>query len=101
MNIISNTTYLIDSANEDIWLFWVKETFIPFINQTNLCESVKLYKMDKIEEEHDNTYAMQLEFRSSAKMKSFNDSYKKQFDTLMLKRFGNSFTAFRTTLHEC
>lgn len=100
MNVISNTSYIIDPSIEDVWLFWIKETYIPLVKQTDLCEVVRLFKLQKIEEDHDNTFAIQIDFLNDTKLHLYNNKYKSQFDSLMLKRFGNTVTAFRTILHE-
>lgn len=91
---------MIDTSQESVWLFWMKETFMPLIEQTGLTLNCRLFCLQKLEEDHDNTFALQIEFASMVKMEQYNDLYKVKFDTLMIKRFGTAFTAFRTVLHE-
>lgn len=98
--ILQNTTYLVNQDLENIWIFWMKETFIPLIKDTGLTSLIRLYKLQKIEPDHDTTYALHVEFNNDEKSNIYNTKYKSQFDNLMIKRFGNGFTAFRTTLDE-
>jgi len=98
--ILLNTTYVVDSATEKMWLFWMRETLLPLIEETGMCSNVRFYHLQKIQPDADETYALQLEFKSNERVVKYSERFNPSFDALMIKRFGSTVTAFRTMLDE-
>ncbi|MBK8807053.1 MAG: DUF4286 family protein [Bacteroidales bacterium] len=95
--ILLNNTYSIEKTIEKEWVAWMKEKFIPIINDTGLCNCL-LLKVEQIYDEGGVSFALQYSFNSKTQMEYFKDKFESKLNLLHNAKFRNKFELFVTVL---
>lgn len=87
--IVYNTTYHVDEADEELFLNWIHEYFIPEVNKDGTLKNPRVLKVlghhhDDDEDGHCMSYAVQLEAEDTATLHRW---YQKQGVTLNRELF--------------
>ena len=73
--LIYNTTYHVDIAEEDNFLIWVKEVFIPEVIQQEVLQNPRICKILSHSQPDQVNYALQWEVESAALLHKWHLEY--------------------------
>jgi hypothetical protein len=94
---VYNTTIKVDPSIERDWLTWQKEEYIPQMMATSLFSEFKFYKLLEQDEEG-VIYVLQFFCNTAAQLEKFFEQYGSIMSQKAIKKWGDQFIAFRTTM---
>lgn len=98
MNIVYNVTVKIDSAINDDWLSWMKETHIPDVMMTGKFISWRIKKILGDEDPNGITYAVQYIAPNMDAFLDYNQHYAQALQAEHKERYEGKYVAFRTLM---
>ena len=96
--LIYNTTYHVDIAEEDNFLIWVKEVFIPEVIKQNVLQTPRLCKILSHSEPGQVNYALQWEVESAAVLHKWHMEYGDYAKEEVTKIFKEKVLSFDTLM---
>ncbi|MBS1738100.1 MAG: DUF4286 family protein [Bacteroidetes bacterium] len=80
------------------WIEWQKNIFIPSLLDTGLAKNYQFYKLLEHDDDEGSLYVLQFHFTYHQDLRVFEDQYEKFFLPLEIKKWGDQFISFKTTL---
>lgn len=96
---IYNVTVNISEEAHREWLRWMKDIHIPDVMKTGCFVSSRMLKVLYVNDEG-HTYSVQYMFREMPDMENYSRNFAPELQAEHKKKFGESYTAFRTILEE-
>lgn len=96
--LIYNTTYQIDEDQEDNFLIWIKEFYLPEVEKAGILHAPRLLRVLSHREEGSNSYSLQFEVESSAVLHRWHIEQGMKLNEELVKTFQNKVVGFPTLM---
>lgn len=95
--LIYNTTYHVEEDTHDHFLIWLKESYIPDVEKTNVLRNPRLCKLLS---HHDEgfSYSLQWEVENSAVLHRWHTEHGVRMNSELLKIFKDKVIGFPTLM---
>jgi Domain of unknown function (DUF4286) len=95
-----NVTVGIDKAIEEEWIEWVKEVYIPAVNETGFFTNAKLYRVVTHDDENSVSYSLQFFADKIENVVQYLDEHKTTIIEAHRLKFKDKHVIFNTLLEE-
>ena len=99
MRVIQNTSFIIGPSFEKEWFRFMKEEYIPVIEQLDLCEDI-IFTRVSIDQPEGKTYSLQLVFPNQTALDRYASIYMEKTDAILIKKFSGKYLCFNSILSE-
>ncbi|MBE6334008.1 MAG: DUF4286 family protein [Bacteroidales bacterium] len=99
MRVIQNTSFIIGPSFEKEWFRFIKEEYIPLIDQLDLCEDI-IFTRVSIDQPEGKTYSLQLVFPNQTALDRYAAIYMDGIDATLIKKFSGKYLCFNSILRE-
>ncbi len=99
MRFIYNTTFSLDENIAEEFIQVIREDYITYLQDTNLCSDI-LFTRVMVREEEGLSLSLQLIFPSAMEYTNFIEIYKDKLLYILINAFGENLLYFSTTLEE-
>ena len=96
--LIYNTTYQVDEEQEDNFLIWIKEFYLPEVEKNGLLRAPRLVRVLSHREEGSTCYSLQFEVESSAILHRWHMGQGVRLNEELLKIFKDEVVGFPTLM---
>lgn len=96
--LIYNTTYQVEEGQEDNFLIWIKEFYLPEVEKNGLLRAPRLVRVLSHREEGSACYSLQFEVESSAILHRWHMGQGVRLNEELLKIFKNKVVGFPTLM---
>lgn len=98
--IIYNTTFHLEDNIEELWLKWMKETYIPLLLDTSLFTKHLFCKVLVDESMGGKTYSLQLFVRDMNTYNQYDNEYANKAQAVLKSKWRNQILTFSTLLEQ-
>ena len=98
--VLYNVTVGIDTAIENEWLAWMKESHIPAVMETGMFAEYKIFKVLNQEDEQSTSYSVQYFAESVDRVVEYLDNHASPLVQAHQQKFKDRHVAFRTLLQQ-
>jgi len=98
--IIYNTTFHLEDNIEELWLKWMKETYIPLLLDTSLFTKQLFCKVLVDESMGGKTYSLQLFVRDMNTYNQYDNEYANKAKAVLKSKWRNQVLTFSTLLEQ-
>lgn len=99
MRIIYNTSFIVNSEIEEIWITFIRLHYLTVLRENSLCEDVIFTKVS-IDQPEGKTYSIQIVFQSEAQKNLFMEQWLPDIEDKLIAKFRNSYLCFSSVLTE-
>lgn len=99
MRIIHNTSFIINETIEKEWIAFIREYYLPVLNQNQLCDDIIFTKVS-IDQPEGKTYSIQLVFHSEEQQNDFMMNWLPRIEDEILRQYANQYVCFSSVLTE-
>lgn len=99
MRVIQNTSFIIGPSFEKEWFRFMKEEYIPVIEQLDLCEDI-IFTRVSIDQPEGKTYSLQLVFPNQTALDRYASIYMEKTDAILINKFSGKYLCFNSILSE-
>ncbi|WP_294634286.1 DUF4286 family protein [uncultured Bacteroides sp.] len=96
--LIYNTTYQVEEEQEDNFLIWIKEFYLPEVEKNGLLRAPRLVRVLSHREEGSTCYSLQFEVESSAILHRWHMGQGVRLNEELLKIFKDKVVGFPTLM---
>ncbi|WP_298130265.1 DUF4286 family protein [uncultured Bacteroides sp.] len=96
--LIYNTTYQVEEEQEDNFLIWIKEFYLPEVEKNGLLRAPRLVRVLSHREEGSTCYSLQFEVESSAILHRWHMGQGVRLNEELLKIFKDEVVGFPTLM---
>ena len=96
--LIYNTTYQVEEEQEDNFLIWIKEFYLPEVEKNGLLRAPRLVRVLSHREEGSTCYSLQFEAESSAILHRWHMGQGVRLNEELLKIFKDKVVGFPTLM---
>ncbi len=96
--LIYNTTYQVEEEQEDNFLIWIKEFYLPEVEKNGLLRAPRLVRVLSHREEGSTCYSLQFEVESSAILHRWHMGQGVRLNEELLKIFEDKVVGFPTLM---
>lgn len=96
--LIYNTTYQVEEEQEDNFLIWIKEFYLPEVEKNGLLRAPRLVRVLSHREEGSTCYSLQFEVESSAILHRWHMGQGVRLSEELLKIFKDKVVGFPTLM---
>lgn len=95
---IINTTFSVAKNENEAWVKWVKDEFIPFVESSGIGKSYLLTRVLMQNADDDFTYSLQINITDPQKSVLYDSLCQVTLEKQLAERFPNSVYFFKTVL---
>ncbi|WP_297973125.1 DUF4286 family protein [uncultured Bacteroides sp.] len=96
--LIYNTTYQVEEEQEDNFLIWIKEFYLPEVEKNGLLHAPRLVRVLSHREEGSTCYSLHFEVESSAILHRWHMGQGVRLNEELLKIFKDKVVGFPTLM---
>lgn len=99
MRTIFNTSFIIDENIEEEWISFIREHYIAFLKENQLCNDIIFTKVS-IDQPEGKTYSLQVIFDSEQQQNHFIENWLPAIENKIIRNYHNRYICFSSTLTE-